>query len=289
MDIEHLVTDVIGKEAYVILEPLTYGQIMTYKPTLEDVGGIYLTPSKYLGSFATTTIAAKTKLGSEPILELFKCFTPTVWTFILVSLLILSLISSFKSNFQTVMTYFWNYSILLLSQAMDSTEMKGYSLIITSFWFISALLITIQFTVFFIDAMVVPVPIIRINTLEDLAQAKSMNIIIRPESSLYNFANKENSSLALTLRAKIEEYTDFYGENISQRLIKGFADGTAAFLNDRLILAFAFIEMSMNYNISFESIHISTESASYEPYFLYFNTEFPQWASTLLNNMYVSY
>ena len=282
-----MVIEFLEERSDIILGSGMVSQYLVYKEWMKILG-FDMVLSKPVGFYEMNTIAAKVSLGLIPMFAYFKCFSLNVWILLFVSMLSLALVSKLSTNktrLKSFRFYFWNYSTLLLSKSMNDSIVKSVPYLILSIWLISSLFTSIQFMAHFYDFMVTTVPVIIIKTLEDLSQRTDMRIIVRGDSSLAAFTHLQNSSLAEALGKQLDPYYDFRAENITQILTQKLPNGLTAYINERLILILDLIKHFQSQNISLDSVYISRESATFEPYFFFLNKNLSQWALHLLNQM----
>ena len=265
------------------LGPGWSSHIQIYKEFIAAFG-INLTYSKAVAFFEMNTIAARVYKSSVPLFSYFKCFPVEIWVLLLSSVIILALVSKFSTNATKLKSfgyYVWNYSIVFISKSLNEYIVKSVHYSILSLWLWSALNLTILFTAYLMDFMVTTVPEVRIRTLEDLSQRKdNMKIVVRVDSILAEFAkNRDNGQLANDLGGMLDHYYDYDKENVSDKIFNKLPEGEIAYINGRLFLIFDLVKISIEKNSPdfLNSIYISKESASYEPYFLFFNENSPAW------------
>ena len=168
---------------------------------------------------------------------------------------------------------------------MNEFIVNSVSKILLILWLISALIITTQFTAYFLDFMVTTIPEIIVWTIEDLAERPDMKIITRDDYSLYAFAETEKTVLAQKIKKQLDPYFDYNEENVTQKLISGLNTGTSAYVHERLMMSFTLIKLTLEENVTFDSIHISTKSAEFDPYFIFVKGESPEWILPSLNEV----
>ena len=129
---------------------------------------------------------------------------------------------------------------------------------------------------------------VKVKTLEDLAKRNDLKILMRHDSSLVDFAKEGDSELARKINDKLELYFDFHRENIVNNLTNGLIEGSIAYIQEYLAAVIFFPVMTkLNKLFLMENLHISTESAGYEPYFILVNPDISIWASIYLDKTYV--
>ena len=272
----------ISEDWHIILGPGSGSQFMSYERPMRNWGK-KLGLGEYLGYFSMNTIAARTYPGTPEILPYFKCFSTGVWTLILISLAFISMLTTLskgKCNYRTFGQNLWNYSVILIAPLHKMP--KGLNLFI---WFISALFLTKYFLVYFFDFMIRSVPMVTINTFQDLSQRPDMKILVRGDSSLYETIMSDNSEMSNTLYNQLELFTNLLSEDIGERLATGLNNGSVAFVHDHMIMISYLMKVMQDFKVKFDSIHISQAMVTFEPYFVFFNQEMPQWAHTCLKTM----
>ena len=113
---------------------------------------------------------------------------------------------------------------------------------------------------------------IKIKTLEDIAKRNDLRILLRHSSSLVAFAENDDSELAMNIKNKLDFYFDYYRENIETKLSKGLIGGTIAYIQEYFNAVQTLPRIhKIKKLFSMVNLHISTESAGYEPYFILVN------------------
>ena len=271
----------------IILGPGSSSQFEKYS-SVSEFAGFNLLRSEFLGAFETNSIAAIKYFASVPMFAYFKCFSIGVWLSLMSSIIIFAIISSIfgkRSKFKSIGGYIWNYSIVLISKSMNEFVVNSVPKLLIILWLMSALFISIQFTAYFLDFMIRTIPEIIVWTIEDLAERPDMRIVCRDDYALVAFAESEESVLANNIEEQLDTYYDYREENIPQKLIAGLNNGSFAYVHDRLLMLFTLIKLVLYENASFDRVHVSTASASYEPYFPFIKGESPPWILTMLNRM----
>ena len=115
----------IAKEAVdIILAPVVTSQYYKYSGALAKLG-VTLLHTDYIGYFEADVIAARKYPGTVPTFAFRFCFPKEVWILVFVSIVCLSLISSFDNklvfNNKKLLKYFYNYLIYLLWESMEKS------------------------------------------------------------------------------------------------------------------------------------------------------------------------
>ena len=270
----------ISGEFHLVIQPSTGTQYSQYKMGMANFG-IQLGHSKVIDFYQQNTIASMSYPGSDQMFSYFKCFTIEVWVFTLLSIILISLIQPGKVTMLKFFANIWTYFSALISAPVKKIESK----ILFYFWVISALFVGKYFTAFLLDFMVSSIPPVTIKTLEDLSLRSDLKIYVRGDSSLAHFAKTDDSFLAKALKTKIIPYFNYRSEGVPKKLALGLNNGSSAYIQDRLILIFTMIDIVRDENVSFDSIHISSDSATFEPFYIFLNLDMPKWAHTLLDQM----
>ena len=130
-------------------------------------------------------------------------------------------------------------------------------------------------------------PVNKIDSLEQLAKSK-LKIIAREDSALAEFAHLKEIELAHLIQPLLELYP-FY-DSVEERTIRLRA-GTHIYVNQRLVLMFAAIAMSLLEGIGLnlmEILHVSEDDGGLEPYFIFVNHETDKSVLFKLNGVYVT-
>ena len=269
-----------------LLSPTTASQYIKYKNGLKLLN-IDFRQTKSIGFFEIASILSKTSPGSQQVFKFFKCFTFNVWISIFLSIVISSLISSLNSFPVLFYKNLWNYVLLLYSKSSQKFLFNFKNKLILSFWLLSALILSIQFTAYLLDYMVIAIPVNKIDNLEQLVKSNK-RIIARDDSALLVYAEKVETQLAKDIRPLIDPYTDFSA--IKQNYIKQMKSGSHVYINQRLVLLFDAINCLENEFIDrngqklLDLLHISEDSGGLEPYFMHlYNID--EWIIKLFDKM----
>ena len=175
---------------------------------------------------------------------------------------------------------------MLFSAPIDAIIYRRGPQILIGFWLLSALIISNHFSAYLLDFMIRGVSVIKIETLEDLSQRQELKIIVREDASLVEFTDNNSTELARALKKQLFKYFDKVKDGINYALARGLTNGSVAYVNpDRLKMIFTIMELMEKENLVFDGIHISRASAGFEPYFILFNSNVPQWLKLSLNSM----
>ena len=271
-----------------ILGPGTDSQFLLYQEQLSFLT-IALRHTTLVDFFESNTFVSRTNAGKVAMFAYLKCFPKLVWALVFLSAFIISVTAilatkHFKSR--SLRDLFWSYTSLLTCQPMQLSHIRSVPYLITGLWLTSALVFTTQFSAYFFDNLIKGVPIDVINTIEELSERDHIKVVVRDDSLLSKFAATDTSSTARALSTHINEYFDFESEDIEHTIMKGLTNGSVAYVNDRLILLFTLIGLREQFNFSYESLHISTESSVFQPYFLLTNEMIPKWSQKYLDIVY---
>ena len=165
---------------------------------------------------------------------------------------------------------------------MKKSIIDRISRIILSVWLLSALVLSYQFTAYFTDFMVTAVPMVRIDSFEDLVKHKDMKILVRSDDFFTAYVRQNDTELKRTLSSKLETYKSH--SEISNKLAQGLKDMSYSYVNKRESLIFYF---TLNEELRRLSaiIHLSDKTNFYEPYLFLLNNDSPDWIKINLNKM----
>ena len=280
--------------------PIRISQYLTYGQIMKALSGSDMNRSTWIGMMSPNTMVTKILPGSVPKFIYFSCFSTITWVLILITILLISIIHwmrirMIKTNgiactpkryFKTLVETIINHFAPLLSISLDKNLAEKSSKLSLSVFLLFSMVISINFCNYLLDNFQWKLPVIKINTLEDLALRSSMKIIVRADSSFVAFAEKNDNELSRNIEQQLETYFDIVKDDIENKLVKGLMDGSLAFIHEQVSLVQLLVELEKrNKTFSKDNLHISTESAGYEPYFINFNPETPIWASLALDKM----
>ena len=263
----------------IILAPVSTSQFLLYNSRF-DFFGIDYVISNSIGFLDISSILSKMKVQTRPLFQSFRCFDHNIWSFILISIILISLLSSFKNfNITIFVKNVWKYSINLLGKSTTKiNKTQGYLLInLKATWLLSAFMINILFNAFFLEEMVSPTPVTKIDSIDDLFKS-DMVILARLDSALYTYLDSIQSPLI----NRIESYRNF--ESINEKLLHGLRSGSLAFVNQKFILIYSILvindmvkqQRGNGYNLYkvneiSSMLHISKDDGGTEPYYLIIN------------------
>ena len=180
--------------------------------------------------------------------------------------------------------------VLLISKEMQKSIIKKISGLILSVWMLSALVLSNQFTAYFLDFMVTAVPMVRIDSFEDMVKHKDMKIVVRNDDSFTAYVRQEDTDLKRSLSSMLDPY-DHDMEESEKKLAKGFKDLSYAYVTKMELMIFILIEISLYYDKEppsiFDILHLTDKASFYEPFFLLGNHDSPDWLKVNLNKMCV--
>ena len=134
------------------------------------------------------------------------------------------------------------------------------------------------------------IPVLKIDSLEQLAQRKDLKILVRSDSSLFKYASDVNSELARAIDKQLDPYSDYNGPGFREKLATGLRNGSFVYVNTRLTVIFGIMNLSdfhkkLGEEPLIDILHISEEDGGLEPYFAFFNAESDPWILNTLNKM----
>ena len=292
--------DQISREGYEMLwGRIEVQQYLSYGEYIEALGHS-VSHSKSVGIMSLNTMVTKILPGKTPEFVYFSCFSTMTWIFIFLSVLFMSIIhvirirvtntsrtdNSAKKHAKVIIETIINFLSPLLSRSVEKCLLNRSNRFNLGIYLIFSMVISINFCNYLLDYLQVELPMVKIKTIEDLAERSEMKIIVRSDSSLAAFASKGESELARTIDKKILPYANNANFKKADQLVSGLMDGSMAYIEEHLDVIQLLTKINkVNRNLSLESLHISTESASFEPYFIIVNPNITMWASMALNQM----
>ena len=145
---------------------------------------------------------------------------------------------------------------------------RSLSLVICA-WILSAFLLNIEFNAFFLDEMVSPTPVTKIDSIDELFKS-NMVIMARDDSSFLSYL----TAIKSPMKNRVKDYNNF--PKIQGQLFEGLRNGSLAHVNHKYIMIFIllimkeyYVEKSYdNYEEILDQLHISKEDGGSEPYFI---------------------
>ena len=280
----------MNKKPDIQLYPFIASQYLQYSKQNSKIGFGYHY-SKCIDFLEVAQIAARYYPGTLPLVTYFRCFPIEVWALIWISIIVLSLISTQQTlKLIDFYEFLWNYSNILFNKTFQKfiTHLK-YKYFV-GIWLLSALILSIEFTVYLLDFMVLTQPVVKIDSLEQLSKMSAMKILTRADSSLVKFASLTDSDLARAIFKQLEPYQDKDYKNTVVKLARGLRDGSVAYVNNKLTLIFELLKLNefqikANEEPLIDLVHISEDDGGLEPYFVLFNAESDEWISNEINKM----
>ena len=280
-----LAANVLVGDFHMILIPASSIQLDQYKD-LVAVSNVKLTRTQCLDFFEMETIAAKYYHGSIEMFTYFQIFSPKIWITTIFFLILIAILSSIKIDqdysLKLLVKNFSNLTILLMSVSINKLSPQ----LLYGFWFIFVVFFIQYFSAYLLDFMVRSIPLVTINTLEDLSLRTDMQIITRDHETLVKHIEENDTPLKRAIFPRFKTFLSYDEDNVQDKLELGLINGTLAFIHEYLILVFRLIDLIKTKNVSLDSIHISRESTNFQPYFLLINGDMPPWLFTSLNKMY---
>jgi len=260
----------------ILLAPLLPTQFMRYNSMLNPLG-ISFNLTNYIDFLETNNIVAKTWRGAIPLFTYIHTFSLVTWMFIILCILIISFISTHKisKNFNIITVFIWHYFTLMFSKSIQSFLLNQKLRLLLGIWLIVSLFISTLFTAVLLDHMVRPVPVLYIDSIEQLAQRTDIQVVARSDGPLVEYINSINTSASKEIDDKLIKYVNF--EDIRHLVMSGLRNGSIAFVNNRLTLIYClqetayFAEMNHMYGTPLiDLVHIS-RSNWHRPYFTFVN------------------
>ena len=280
--------------------PTKISHYLTYGKIIKSFTGSDLNLSMWVGMMSPNTMVTKILPGSVPEFIYFRCYSIITWILILITILLISIIHLFKlrvtssnriansakQQAKILMEIMINHISPLLSRSLERDQAVKSSRLSLSVYLLFSMVISIKFCTYLLDNLQWELPVIKINTLEDLAQRKNIKIIVRHDSSFVTFVDQGDSELTRSIQKQLEPYFDFDEDDIENKLVKGLMEGSVAYFQEHLtVVQILFDLKTRNKTFSMDNLHISTGSAGDQPYFILYNPEIPIWASLALDRM----
>ena len=271
------------------LAPLVTSQYFQYSTGLKMLG-YNLSHTQFIGYFEADVIASIEYPGKIPMFAYLSCFSKEVWILIIASLVVLSLVSSIdRKSFHLSSNIFeicYNFKILLISKSIQKSIINRISTIILSIWIISALVLSNQLTAYFTDFMVTAVPMIRIDSFEDLVKHKDTKIICREDDSFTVSVKLNDTQLKRSLLPMLEPYEH---QLEYRKLAKVLKNLSYVYVTKRDLMVFIMMDFKIFYYKGpprlEDILHLSEKTNLLEPYFMFVNNDSPVWLKVNLNRM----
>ena len=259
----------------VILTAWNTAQLITYIGGFKELN-INYRMSRSLGHLEMGSIVCRTWPQAIPMFLHFTCFTSDVWIAIFTSILSISIALSLKiKSISAFYEYFWNLLIIIFTPCFQKFILNSNSIrFLAGIWLISSLVISTQFTSFLLDYMARPNPIIKIDSLQDLADRPGLKVFATDDSTLFAYATEEvNDPLAIAIR---EQIVAFNAEAILDRefrldLIGKFRAGTHCYSFYKILVLFQIIRLMNDEPLNDNGdklgdiLHLSTQSGGQLP------------------------
>jgi len=184
------------------LGPVVVGQYFTFQ---EYSSLLNNTLSKPIDYWEISNIAARIIIdqNSFSLFNYFNCYKSKVWFLILFSIIILSLVSSLREfHFYKALEYLWNYFILLFPNSIQKFALNSSQRLLLSVWLLSAFTLSLGFTSYILEYMVRAVPVLTIDSLEDIPKRPQMKVLLRGDSALAQYVKLIDSDIARAIKSK---------------------------------------------------------------------------------------
>ena len=122
-----------------------------------DVGFKY---SGLVSFFEIGTFASKFYPDVKPVFKFLGMFDKIVWSMIIISIIVLSIISSVNQKIK-IQEFIWNYFELLFSRSIQKRIGKNARKLCLGVWLVSTFYLSTVFTSQLLDYMITAVPIIK--------------------------------------------------------------------------------------------------------------------------------
>ena len=191
-----MVSTAVSDGADIIASPTMASQFLKYKRLMQSIFQYNLGRTDILGYFQADVILAVEFPGKSPRFAYIYCFPLEVWLLIAISIVVLALVTYYsgtneKTSVGKIVFYF---SIVLLSKSIEKAVLLAIPKAVLSIWFLMALILTNEFIAYFMDFMITALPMVRIDTFEDLVGRKDMKIFVREDVFRFICQTKRHST-----------------------------------------------------------------------------------------------
>jgi len=178
-------------------------------------------------------------------------------------------------DFNIITVFIWHYFTLMFSKSIQSFLLNQKLRLLLGIWLIVSLFISTLFTAVLLDYMVRPVPVLYIDSIEQLAQRTDIQVVAYNGGPLVEYINSINTRVSKAIDDKLIKFVNF--KDIRHTVMSGLRNGSIAFVNNRLTLIYSlqetayFAEMDHMYGTPLiDLVHIS-RSNWHRPYFTFVN------------------
>jgi len=245
--------------------------------------------SRAMGVESEGTIASISRPRQRHPFEFVLAFEAPVWITLFITMLLIPL--SFCVIEKTFSGYFrnlWNYSYLILSEAIPKMPKSSMKRFVLTFWLLACTVLLSAYSGVIRDQFIRANPDVVIDSWEDLYDQKDMKIVTIEGSDIHHFVldNQNNNEMARDFASRLEiikyESLDFYEHTslFCEKLYNGYA---VSYLKNLLVSCRNFGEKDNITNSLWEKVHFSSSVTS--PYFLLVSKLMVNKDAQALNNL----
>jgi len=156
-------------------------------------------------------LVAKTWLGAIPLFAYIHTFSLVTWMFIILCIFIISFISTHKmsKDFNIITVFIWHYFTLMFSKSIQKFLLKDNLRLLLGIWLIVSFFISTLFTAVLLDHMVRPVPVLYIDSIEQLAQRTDIQVVAVNDGPFVEYINSMNTSVSKAIDDRLTKFLNF--------------------------------------------------------------------------------
>lgn len=252
---------------------------VNYKPEVESAG-LHLYPTRIIDYIDDAFIAHRKEPGAKEIFVYFKLFPCEVYSFILLSLITVSLLLSWYNL--TVKNFLNNLfvtttSLLTVNLPGKLNKLPPSYRILFVTWLIACCFISMLITSGILDEKVKATPEMKIDSWEDLYHRKGLKFLTIENSLMDEFTNTD-SPMAKNFRKRITKisFDDWENPLLWSDWAEQLYSGKIALIMNRYRLVFRIVEFSRiieeNHDINgqqfIDNLHVSRKGGSSLPFFI---------------------
>ena len=153
------------------------------------------------------SVLYRVQSGSQPMLSYFQCFSPSLWTLILMLGIMVSIIlTSTSKSWSNVFDITWSVLVLMFAKYIqNSIDLKQpLNKLVMTTWLILVMTLSIIFSNFLLDYLIQPIPDLRIDSWTDLYHRNELKILTIPSNSFVTFAETSDTDMAKNFKSRYE-------------------------------------------------------------------------------------
>ena len=240
----------------------------------------YFSASNVIDYQALSHIAYKAFLGRQDHFVYLKYFDVTLYLFLILTLMTISLTLMIINNRINILHFIRNEETLLtvfITSVYRAYLVEGQitmkKLMVLGPWFLSAYLITIVFNNLILDSLERAIPNQVIDSWEDLENNKHVKIIAENMEFLVQFSRTSNSKMADNFRSRYQEFDlkDATNMTIMYSIANDLLTGRAAYVKNKLTIKYNILYLQTIFKLNnrlLDSLHVSKYGGPEEQYFI---------------------